>query len=157
MDDTRIRAIVDELMEADGADDAAAGAAADPLLRVRFLDHEPSMGSYLAGNRRGLLRLARACLEAALAPAATPRDEEPGYPVPPPHVATIEALFDDRSDLQIAAVAREEPLVRYIAPNAPPNQGLFARAAPGLALLGCLAFFAFAVLGAVTFVSWAAR
>lgn len=155
MDDTRIRAIVDELSAADDA--SAAAETTDPILRVRFLDHEPSMGSYLAGNRAGLLRFARACLDASLAPAAAPPDDAAVSPGPPSTMPAIDMLFDDRSDLSISAVAREEPLVRYVAPRSPPPNSLFARAAPTLALLGCAAFFALAVLGTVTFVSWAAK
>ena len=147
MDDARLRAIVDEL---------PAGAAPDAVLRVHLYGEEDEGAGYLAGNRAGLLRFARACLDAALAPNA-PHEHITGDVTRGPEADSMgtAALFDGLTDLSVVGVVCEEPLERGERP-APPPRGWLAQGAPYFAVTGCLLVVVFAVLGAATFVRWAA-
>src|SRR5688500_12998530 len=147
IDDERLRAILAELSSAPGA---------DAVVRVqRYGEHDGDEG-YLIGNRAGLLRIARACLEAALAPHA-PREHpasDAAY-IPDAEIVATAPLFDMRSGLSITGVGCEEPLVRVDAPTGPARpMTLLQKAAGVLGFMGCLACVALLLLGAVTFVGW---
>ena len=149
MDEARLRALRAEL---EGVDEAE-----EPVLRMHVYGDETGDEGYLTGNRAGLLRFARACVDAALSPNVVARDViEAVSPDPAAREQGTTPLFDGATQFTIVGVACEEPLTRAL-PPAPPSSTFFTRHAGPIVLAGVLGCLTVLLIGLGTVVGWFIR